>query len=175
MPCARTRSRAHLFSSPYLSLSSSLSLGTPRPGERARQFSKTFTLFLPLPRSAVLQRPLFSTANIASPRYSARAFNLRARTIALCPGTSSAARTARDEERGWKSDCVAAGEKERARAKSKRKTEEERTRVSAEGRGEGTVTRVGRSEKIGKATEERRRRETVRSLPSLLSARAHAV
>lgn len=51
----------------------------------------------------MLQRPLFSTANIASPRYSARAFNLRARTIALCPGTSSAARTARDEERGWKS------------------------------------------------------------------------
>lgn len=50
-----------------------------------------------------------------------------------------------------------------------------RANAGERGGSRGTVTRVGRSEKIGKATEERRRRETVRSLPSLLSARAHAV
>lgn len=68
-----------------------------------------------------------------------------------------------------------------------RGTEAERKKKRESERGDGAGRReredgvVGRSEKIGEATEERRRRETERSLPSLpralalALARAHAV
>lgn len=66
----------------------------------------------------------------------------------------------------------------------RRQRERKREKVNG-GAGAGKRERedgvVGRSEKIGEATEERRRRETERSLPSLpralalARARAHAV
>lgn len=85
-----------------------------------------------------MQRPLFSTANIASPRYSARVRRVQSpcahhRTLPKNKFSRShrEGRRARVEERLY--SC-------RREGKSKRKTEKEQTRVSGGSR--GTVTRA---------------------------------
>lgn len=126
---ARARTCFHLPTSLSRSLPLSLSLGTPRPGERADNFPRLSPFSCPYPRSAA-QRGRY-LAPQTSPRpatppersISARApsHSAQEQVQPLAPGEG---RRARVEER----DCVAAGEKERARAKSKRKTEEESER-----------------------------------------------